>query len=142
MKIWWSCFCGCWWFSFFFVLILCPLVYILIFMICIFFMRDSIFSRCLLILDLHLFSSKIYFFPYDCLCYYFVEFIVVLFICTHIIMISSNVCIVDINYRGFSYRVGIIIDKEVFNIDYVSSEIYFYADVSKNYWYYLFLRSL
>ena len=35
--------------------------------------------------------------------------IVVFFIYTDIIVVSFNVCIVDINYRGVSYRVGIII---------------------------------
>ena len=63
LKIWLSCFCGCWWFSGFLVLDPCPFVCILMFMIWIFFMQDSIFSRCLLILDLYLFSSKFLFSP-------------------------------------------------------------------------------
>ena len=63
LKIWWSYFCGYWWFSGFLVLGPCPLVGSLIFMIWIFFLRDSIFSRCLIILDLYLFSSKFLFSP-------------------------------------------------------------------------------
>ena len=36
--------------------------------------------------------------------------LVVFFLCTDIIMINSNVGIVDIIYRGVIYSVGIIID--------------------------------
>ena len=61
--IWWSRFCGYWGLSGFMVLGPCLLVSILIFMFWIFFMRDSILSRCLLILELYLFSTICLFFP-------------------------------------------------------------------------------